>query len=136
MLLERNLTEYKLILDAEPKPLSRHRGFLRGGHISFYNPSAVEQKKAQLLLKKEIGKSKVPFFAVEAVEIDFIFFYKRKKSQKTEHKTTKPDLDNLVKFYLDAMNAVCFADDKQVVRISATKQFWNRSCVVITMRAL
>lgn len=39
--------------------------------------------------------------------------------------TMKPDVDNLVKFVLDAMNGVAYTDDKQVARISACKVLDN-----------
>ena len=35
----------------------------------------------------------------------------------------KPDLDNVVKLILDAINGIVFADDKQVVSISASKAY-------------
>lgn len=33
----------------------------------------------------------------------------------------KPDLDNLIKFYLDCMNKIIFNDDAKVIHISAQK---------------
>ena len=38
----------------------------------------------------------------------------------------KPDIDNLVKFVLDAANGVLFKDDSQVVRVLATKMYDDR----------
>jgi Holliday junction resolvase RusA-like endonuclease len=35
----------------------------------------------------------------------------------------KPDLDNVAKAVLDALNGVAYVDDKQVVRLSLTKEF-------------
>lgn len=37
--------------------------------------------------------------------------------------TTKPDLDNLEKFYLDCFNGVLFADDSLVVTLSSVKKY-------------
>ena len=34
--------------------------------------------------------------------------------------TSKPDLDNVAKALLDAMNGICYLDDKQVVSICAS----------------
>lgn len=36
-------------------------------------------------------------------------------------KATRPDVDNLIKNVLDAMNGICFADDGQVAHIIAVK---------------
>ena len=41
--------------------------------------------------------------------------------------TVKPDIDNVVKAALDAMNGVVYADDKQVFELSITKQYTERS---------
>lgn len=37
--------------------------------------------------------------------------------------TTKPDWDNISKLCADAMNAIVFEDDKQIVRAMVTKQY-------------
>lgn len=37
--------------------------------------------------------------------------------------TVRPDLDNLVKLVLDALNGVAYADDSQIVRIHAFKKY-------------
>ena len=43
------------------------------------------------------------------------------KSRDGEWDTHRPDLDNVVKAVLDALNGVAYEDDAQVVRIAATK---------------
>lgn len=40
--------------------------------------------------------------------------------------TVKPDIDNVVKAALDAMNGVVYADDKQVFEVTVTKQYTDR----------
>lgn len=45
----------------------------------------------------------------------------RAKSNKRQHATTKPDIDNIIKAVLDGLNGVAFKDDKQVTSIKATK---------------
>lgn len=37
--------------------------------------------------------------------------------------TKKPDIDNIIKAYLDAMNGIIYKDDTQVVRLSAKKGY-------------
>jgi len=46
----------------------------------------------------------------------------------------KPDLDNIIKLYLDAINGIAFADDKQVVSLSASKTYGHdpRTTIRIT----
>jgi len=144
MTAEKNLTsicnscngEFVLHLESEPKALLRPRGFLKKGQISFYNPCSQDQNQAKFLMKKEIKRLNMPFFASQALQVDFIFSYKRPVSNKLKHKTTKPDIDNLIKFYLDAMNGICFADDKQVTQIGAEKLYSDKPFIKISLRAL
>ncbi len=45
----------------------------------------------------------------------------RKKSIEWEHATFKPDVDNVGKLVLDALNGVAYEDDKQIVELSVIK---------------
>lgn len=47
------------------------------------------------------------------------------------HPTSKPDLDNVAKGILDAMNEVVFKDDKQVVELSLSKHYALNSQAVV-----
>lgn len=47
--------------------------------------------------------------------------------------TQKPDIDNIAKSVLDAMNKVAFKDDNQVTRISVEKRFSTEDKVQITI---
>jgi Holliday junction resolvase RusA-like endonuclease len=53
-------------------------------------------------------------------------FSKRRQNEcfeGRERPTKKPDIDNIIKAYLDAMNGVVYLDDTQVVRVSAKKVY-------------
>ena len=53
-------------------------------------------------------------------------FSKRRQNEcfeGRERPTKKPDIDNILKAYLDAMNQVVYIDDYQVVRVSAKKVY-------------
>lgn len=41
----------------------------------------------------------------------------------SELPTKKPDIDNVIKAFLDAMNKVVYKDDTQVVKVSAKKSY-------------
>jgi Holliday junction resolvase RusA-like endonuclease len=45
----------------------------------------------------------------------------------------KPDLDNLLKAVLDAINAIVFADDSQVVSLLASKTYGARPQVSVSV---
>jgi len=43
-----------------------------------------------------------------------------------EYHTKKPDIDNIVKVILDALNEVAFNDDSQLVFLTASKRYTNK----------
>ena len=70
------------------------------------------------------------------VELSLAFFFPRPKShygtgKNSElvkasapiHHAQKPDIDNVIKSTLDAMNGILYGDDKQVIRIQAEKRW-------------
>ena len=48
----------------------------------------------------------------------------------------KPDIDNIVKAVLDALNEVAYRDDNQVVELQIRKQYSNRPRLEICMEEL
>jgi len=60
-----------------------------------------------------------------AAIVDFVFYRPSKVAKKlgtgTLPKTTKPDLDNLVKGVLDSLNGLAYHDDSQVSELHITK---------------
>ena len=63
-----------------------------------------------------------------AVNMNIIFAFRRPKSlskkERTVPKTTKPDIDNLTKAILDALNGIAWKDDAQVTQINVHK-IWS-----------
>jgi Holliday junction resolvase RusA-like endonuclease len=47
--------------------------------------------------------------------------HSKKRRKQAEPKTTKPDLDNLAKAILDALNEIAYNDDGQVCRLTVEK---------------
>ena len=47
--------------------------------------------------------------------------------------TVKPDLDNLTKAVLDALNDVAWYDDSQIVQLNVSKQYNGKSYIHITI---
>ena len=66
------------------------------------------------------------------VYVDFLFVFPELKKPK-EHKTSKPDLDNLIKLYADAANGILWMDDAQITMLSAEKKFGKTPEVIITV---
>jgi crossover junction endodeoxyribonuclease RusA len=58
-----------------------------------------------------------------AITISMQFFYERGKTVTRDNPTVPPDLDKQIRSILDALTGVAYADDSQVTRIEATKEY-------------
>ena len=47
--------------------------------------------------------------------------------------TKKPDIDNIIKAVLDALNGVAYKDDTQVVQVMATKKYRDKAFVEVAI---
>ena len=123
------MSDIDFYVHGSPLPLKRHR-LTRRGRV--YDPSADD--------KRVWMETALAFCPVEpltgAIEVELEFIMPRPKSHfgtgrndgrlkpsvPTHHLHT-PDLDNLVKFVLDAMNGKFYVDDAQIISIACKKTF-------------
>ena len=104
----------------------RHRHTNRG---FVYDPSAKDKKK---VIPQIVDQFMEKTF-VDAVLLEMNFYIQRPKSHwnkyslkpsAPKYKTTKPDLDNHIKFYCDILvDCKVIEDDNQIISLVATKQF-------------
>lgn len=110
--------EYNLVVNGEPNSLKRHR-FSKG---KTYNPS----KQDQITFADSLNWNSDPITSDMSIQLKFYFerpkSHKKNIAKQPKH-PLKKDLDNLVKFVLDAMNKVVFDDDKRVIQITASKEY-------------
>lgn len=80
-----------------------------------------------------------PFEGRVQVEIN-AFFEVPKSTKKAEKElmlenkinpTKKPDIDNIVKIILDAMNGIAFKDDIQITKLSVEKAYSEKESVLV-----
>jgi hypothetical protein len=124
---------FRLTIDGPPKPLPRPR---------FFNKGIWNKVKNDILRIKALAKSASPVAGVmfppgTAVSVTLVFYLARPADDFVGRKRSPgnlkpwaaanqlvaihPDIDNLAKLVLDALNGVIFADDKQVVRLELHK---------------
>ena len=126
----------QFLIRIKPKPQQRHRN---NGRFQ-YDPSKSD-KKDFILLSKQYAPPKP---ITDIVEIDITFCYKRPASHfrtKNKEKILKdslpffkvgrPDVDNLAKFYLDAMQGIFYKDDSQVVSLHGRKVYGKEDYVMV-----
>ncbi|EAK0414697.1 RusA family crossover junction endodeoxyribonuclease [Campylobacter fetus] len=122
------------------KPVAAARP--RVSKYAVYYPKTYTKYKNNLksLLKNEIKKPYDGFLLV-----DFEFYFKHPKSwtktqkaifendSRTWH-TKKPDIDNLSKGVMDALNNLAYKDDAQVVCLVAKKFYGLEDKIMITIK--
>lgn len=110
-----------LLFPFAPVPKGRPRFGRIGKHMRVYTPMKTRRYESDLKLwasKQMQGKKPLE----GALSVRAHFFLERPKSVKRQLPTVKPDLDNFLKC-LDALNGICWADDAQIVRMEAAKQY-------------
>ena len=119
-------------IDGDPIPQARPKVTLRGKYPHAYDPSGEDKRQFAAGVKARLPPSFAPIAA--PLEVDLVFFCVRPKSHYNKagnvkpifrflEKASRPDLDNLAKFVLDALNNVVWVDDSQIVRLSVTKVY-------------
>lgn len=125
-------TEISVILPVEPMPKLRPRFRVVHGRVFTHTPyetKAFENEVAALYLMREGLK----FEAHEPLQVKIEFYlqhpksFTKKKIQAIEDglfkHTVKPDLDNLTKALLDALNDIAWHDDAQIVDLQIRKEY-------------
>lgn len=115
-------------IKGRPVPKGRPRVF-RGHAVTPRRTQQAEEQIQAMYRFQNLGEE--PFTG--PVEVHCIFcmpiaktWSKRKKELAAQgwlRCTVRPDLDNLVKLVLDALNGIAYADDAQIVRIHAFKKY-------------
>lgn len=114
------------------KPTAWKRPGLNGK--VFYNTQSRIKTHVELYLLRDHGQEP-PF--TRPIHIDITFFMelprRRDKKPNTYH-FTRPDIDNLIKLYLDAAQPCIFKDDCIISSLSAKKIYDRnpRVCIRIT----
>lgn len=120
------------IVHGDPVGKGRPRITTRGGFVRTYTPDGTRDYEcmiADLAHREMMNHGLLPTYDAVKVEIDIYHAipksYSKKKHEqaiKDEVKPmVKPDIDNVVKAALDAMNKTVYIDDKQVVELVARK---------------
>lgn len=132
------MNEVVITLEGAPKGKGRPR-FGRG---RTYTPKATTDYERSLRLRaKEAMRGRPPLQGPLVVTVGAFFPIAKSwtKAEKaaaidgTKHHMDTPDLDNIAKA-IDALNGVVWADDKQVVQLTAMKRYSSHPALVVTVR--
>lgn len=135
----------KFTVPGQPKGKARARTVRRGGGKSFsYTPegTVLYENLIKTCYLQDAGH--VLFNDGQPLAVDIIAFYEVPKSYSKKKKqemldgqlypTKKPDIDNIAKCVLDALNKLAYRDDTQVVRLHMEKHYAEIPRVEVEIR--
>lgn len=110
----------------EIKPMAKERPRFNGRQT--YTPEKTRKYEADLKqLYRNIGGKL--YEGALSVEVEFHYGTKDKKKWG-KPKTSRPDVDNLIKGFCDALNGECWLDDSSIYLINAVK-LWDSKDFII-----
>ena len=130
----------KLVIYGEPEAKQRQRVSMANGIVRTYTPSKTANYESLIRHEYTEKYGGITFdrdTPVRAIINVYFGLSKGDYGKRGLNKSgrakmemgycmTHKDLDNIVKCVLDALNSVCYYDDKQIVVINACK-FWTES---------
>ena len=129
----------------EPFGKKRPRASSFGGHARIHNDPENERYELKVInaYKQQIGDKQFDQEETLSVRIHAWYgipksFSKKKQALALANKlrpTKKPDLDNIAKSVLDALNHIAYYDDSQVVTLHVSKWYSGDPRVTVTLYA-
>ena len=132
----------EIIINGNPVPKKRPRFARRGNFVMTYSDQGKIEQKQKAIIQGQV-KEPLP----GPLSVSCLFCMERPRSHYGTGKnagqvkagasrfhTVKPDTDNLIKWALDCLNGIAFADDKQVVEITGRKEYSSVPRTEITVR--
>jgi Holliday junction resolvase RusA-like endonuclease len=127
----------------DPQGKGRARAFRRGNFIGHYTPEKTRTYEGIIRsLAMDAMTGRVPIETPVEIELSIIFGVPASWSRKKRalalagevKPAKKPDADNVIKAFTDAMNGVVYRDDVQIVRGRFHKSYGPAALVCATIR--
>ncbi len=127
----------------EPQGKARPRFRKVGNFVQTYTPQKTKsyEDEIKMFARAAMGSSKpletpVDLYLYIRKGIPASYSKKRRNDciSGTEQVTTKPDIDNVLKAFMDAMNGIVYLDDKQIVTINCAKVYSEVSGVDVLVK--
>lgn len=128
--------QYTITIPGKPRGKGRPRFSRATGRTYTDDATAVYENLVKTIWITVVGKRLDGELAVSIEAHYAIPTSKPKKMQSamrdgSVRPTTKPDIDNVIKAVLDGLNGAAYADDAQVVELSASKCYSDDPRVVV-----
>ena len=125
----------------EPRGKGRPR-FTKTGHPYTDSETRAYENKIVAYYRKQLGAFRWPDSAFVSVQVTACYPIPKSATKAataamregTMLPLRKPDIDNVMKIVLDALNGVAYKDDSRVVRVEAQKVYSDIPRLEIRMR--
>ena len=134
-----------VMLAGEPQGKGRARAVRRGNYIGHYTPEKTRTYEGMIRsAAMDVLGSKAPFEDPVEFVLRAVFPVPTSRSGRKRQRALtgelkpgkKPDLDNIVKAWNDALNGVVYRDDALICRMTLDKRYGPQALVVVTVRPL
>lgn len=124
------MEEVHFIIPGRPVGKGRPR-FTKNGNCWTPGKTVAYEREIKLAYWSTYGHRK--YESDKALAVDIVLYYPRPKNMAKYKRlmaqkgmlrpTVKPDVDNVIKTILDALNGVAFEDDRQIVQVECEKWY-------------
>ena len=135
----------EIIISGKPIPKARPRFSRRGRYVVTYSSQQAEADTCKMQIKNQHQGDPVEgplsvlcWFDFERPKSHYGTGKNVEKLKKNapERHIVKPDIDNLIKFYLDCANKILWKDDCQIVQILGFKRYTDDAKTIIIVRSM
>ena len=113
----------RITIYGEPVAKGRPKIAVRGRFPVVYTPKKTRDAEDSFLAQAIKQKPDKPLEGPLSVVIEFYKIKPKSYPKSVKFWTKKPDLDNMIKLVLDALNKVFFIDDAQIVHLISRKEY-------------
>jgi Holliday junction resolvase RusA-like endonuclease len=121
-----------LRIETKPVPWQRQKTSLVNGWVHHYSADKTKEYERQIA-NYYLQATKCKYDEKQPICVNLVFGMPIPKSTPKSRKmamaegivrhTNRPDVDNLAKSVLDALNGIAWVDDSQIVKLSAEKHY-------------
>ena len=134
--------QMNFVVEGTPIGKGRPKFARRGKFVSTYTPTKTRDYEDIIKVAARQAMTEKPLETPVSVFVYIVApvlasFSKKRKADclaGIEKPMKKPDIDNVAKCFLDAMNGIVYVDDTQVVSLHATKVYGTVGMVEVMVR--
>jgi Holliday junction resolvase RusA-like endonuclease len=131
------------LVEGNPIGKGRPKFARRGNFVSAYTPTKTRDYESVIkdAAQKAMGSNdllETPVTVAIYITVPIPQSYSKKRSEAclngSEKPIKKPDIDNIAKCFLDAMNEIVYKDDTQVLTLHITKVYGTVGMVEVMVK--